>query len=480
LNELLQAIAERPLDDALRLVYADWLLERGDPLGELIQREHRGEPTAARYAELAPRLLGELHGHVLCPSWRLGFLHGAVDRGTGPVHSPVWRTVCSLDTDRAELVAQMAHPGLQVSTGWEVFLQLLVGPPLPLRWLWPVQLDPSPAALPRRAQGLPQLAHLALIQPPQGREPYELLDWLLSLPLPLEGVRLETHRPPDPAQLRRWAAHPTLQRVEWRDSGWAREGEPLLATLPALPSALARARARQDSQHDDELEEQGDPGGPWPWAAATARGPVRQHNEDTFGTHPSGLWVVVDGMGGQGFGAYAGELARRVLVEPGAAAERFAEASRALAAVGTGLGAAAARLRLADGQAEVAWAGDVRAYLLTEGRLVRLTEDHTLVAQMVRQGRLQPWEAADHPNANILVQAIFGEGGPPSERSVPARPGDRLLLVSDGVWGALDDPTMHALILASPTLADAVCALVSEAGRCSGTDNATALLVAIP
>jgi serine/threonine protein phosphatase PrpC len=124
--------------------------------------------------------------------------------------------------------------------------------------------------------------------------------------------------------------------------------------------------------------------------------------------------------------------------------------------------------------------GDSRAYLLQDGRLRRLTSDHSLVAELVRSGAISEDEARTHPRRNILTRVVgaSAEIEPYVGEAVPER-GGRLLLCSDGLFNELDEPQIAAILtqVADPT--DAATRLVDEAKHAGGADNITALVLDI-
>jgi PPM family protein phosphatase len=230
--------------------------------------------------------------------------------------------------------------------------------------------------------------------------------------------------------------------------------------------------------------------------AVTDTGNVRTTNQDQL-LVAGDLVAVADGMGGH----RAGEVASRVAVDT--LKEHFAAeptAAGLVAAVhaanaevwnrgaadpelrGMGTTIAAAAL-VTDGQQRrlaVVNVGDSRVYLLQEGRLVRLSSDHSLVAEWVRAGELSEDEARIHPRRNILTRVLGG--GPDLEPHVAeatlAR-GDRLLLCSDGLFNELDEPEIAAALLAIPHPGDAAAHLVDLAKQSGGSDNITVVVADI-
>ncbi len=226
-------------------------------------------------------------------------------------------------------------------------------------------------------------------------------------------------------------------------------------------------------------------------AAVTDPGRKRRHNEDALVCQPP-LFAVADGMGGAQAGEIASRLAAAVVerVEPGREAGRdqvvavieeanrrvYERASRDEAASGMGT-----TLTVALVEDEVVWighVGDSRAYLLRSGRLRQLTDDHSLVAELVRSGRLTPEEAESHPQRSLITRALGTEEAVEVDVfSVPARPGDLFLLCSDGLTAMVDDATICRLLEdARPDLEGAARALVEEANRRGGEDNITVVL----
>src|ERR1700675_4760238 len=176
--------------------------------------------------------------------------------------------------------------------------------------------------------------------------------------------------------------------------------------------------------------------------AGTDTGRQRRANEDSLLAR-SPLFVVADGMGG----AQAGEVASRIAVESfdaafddnGSLEESLA--MRALAANAriyelaqsdpdrAGMGTTLTAVYVGEHEVAIAHVGDSRAYCLREGELQRLTDDHSLVDELIRQGRLTPEEAEDHPQRSIITRALGPEAVVEVDtRSFRARSGDVYLL----------------------------------------------------
>jgi protein phosphatase len=228
---------------------------------------------------------------------------------------------------------------------------------------------------------------------------------------------------------------------------------------------------------------------------ATDAGKVRQNNEDAYllgeGKDET-LFAVADGIGG----FEAGEVASRIAVEalrdlePGAPFEAaIGEANRRILAVGrgderlSGMGTTIVALRFGGTQdrpvAEVAHVGDSRAYLLRGGTLRPLTEDHSLVAELVRSGDLTRDQAAEHPQKNLITRALGADEEVDVDTAVlPVEAGDRILLCSDGLSDMVPEARISEILAESPRDPETpVRRLLSAALNAGGADNVTVVVV---
>ena len=212
----------------------------------------------------------------------------------------------------------------------------------------------------------------------------------------------------------------------------------------------------------------------------------RKTNEDTFVVAPP-LYAVCDGMGG----AQAGEVASGLAAETLAAAVAegrplLVAAEQANAAVfrrasedsdHSGMGTTLTAVVLAGDTGHFVHIGDSRAYLLRGGALEQLSDDHSLVGEMVREGRLSEEDAASHPHRSILSRALGTEPlARIDEFEVDLCAGDVLLLCSDGLSGPVPaEAIKRALGRAAPD--DAAAKLIAEARRHGGPDNITAVVL---
>ncbi len=225
--------------------------------------------------------------------------------------------------------------------------------------------------------------------------------------------------------------------------------------------------------------------------AGSDTGRQRRANEDSLLAR-SPLFVVADGMGG----AQAGEVASRIAVESfqqglqgashpelelaqlaRAANARIHELSHANAEQ-AGMGTTLTAVYVGEQEVAVAHVGDSRAYCLRDGQLLRLTDDHSLVDELLRQGRLTPEEAVEHPQRSVITRALGPEGVVEVDtRSFRARAGDVYLLCSDGLTTMIGEDEIAATLLAHERLREAGEALIAAANQAGGRDNITVVLL---
>jgi serine/threonine protein phosphatase PrpC len=225
--------------------------------------------------------------------------------------------------------------------------------------------------------------------------------------------------------------------------------------------------------------------------AGTDTGRQRRANEDSLLAR-SPLFVVADGMGG----AQAGEVASRLAVEsfqlgvqdasqPELALAELARAANThihelshASAEHAGMGTTLTAVYVGEQEVAIAHVGDSRAYCLRDGRLERLTDDHSLVDELMRQGRLTPEEAIEHPQRSVITRALGPEGTVEVDtRSVRARAGDVYLICSDGLTTMIGEDQIEQVLLAHPRLPDAGEALIAAANEAGGRDNITVVLL---
>lgn len=229
-------------------------------------------------------------------------------------------------------------------------------------------------------------------------------------------------------------------------------------------------------------------------AGVTDPGLVRRRNEDAFLCDPP-LFAVADGMGGAQAGEVASRLAAAALrdfheadlleAEPRLRsiiqeANRRIYARAASDPHASGMGTTLTAALVTGDRVAVGHVGDSRAYLLREGQLEQLTNDHSLVADLVRSGRLTPEEAEVHPQRSVITRALGTDSAVDVDSfSIEARPGDVFLLCSDGLTTMVPVETVRRILLESERLSDAAQALVAEANRNGGEDNITVVLFSL-
>ncbi|HEX8978014.1 MAG TPA: Stp1/IreP family PP2C-type Ser/Thr phosphatase, partial [Solirubrobacteraceae bacterium] len=224
------------------------------------------------------------------------------------------------------------------------------------------------------------------------------------------------------------------------------------------------------------------------WKTDTGR--QRKDNEDSaFARAP--LFVVADGMGG----AQAGEVASQIAIEafqtelPAAGspeqrlAARAQDANRRIYEISStehdraGMGTTLTAVYVDASELAVAHVGDSRAYLFRDGELGRLTQDHTLVEELLRRGKLTEEQAAEHPQRSIITRAL---GVDPQvdvdTRTYSARAGDVVLLCSDGLTSMIPEKQVAEVLQQEPDLDRAAERLIAEANAAGGRDNITVIL----
>jgi len=225
--------------------------------------------------------------------------------------------------------------------------------------------------------------------------------------------------------------------------------------------------------------------------ARTDVGRVRTRNEDSYLVEEP-LFAVADGMGGHRGGNVASALTIEAIREArppwdpsgGPLVEAVRRANRVVheRAAGDhnlrGMGTTVTVLQTSDAAAIIAHVGDSRAYLLRDGEFRQLTHDHTLVQQMVDEGKISQEEAGVHPARNIITRSLgVDEDVDVDEQRLDLLVGDRLLLCSDGLTAMLDDEEIGQLLRDEPDPQAAADTLVDLAVERGGDDNVTTVVV---
>jgi serine/threonine protein phosphatase PrpC len=223
----------------------------------------------------------------------------------------------------------------------------------------------------------------------------------------------------------------------------------------------------------------------------TDTGRQRRGNEDAFYARAP-LFAVADGMGGAQAGEVASHLAVEVLEQglpdgAGSVEDRLrarvreatarimesAQADDARAGMGTTLTVA----YVGEDDLTVAHVGDSRLYRLRDGTFERLTDDHSLVEELVRQGKLTPEEADEHPQRSIITRALGAEEGVEADsRTWAGRDGDVYLICSDGLTSMIPEAHVAQVLAEALSLASAGRMLIDAANDAGGRDNITVVL----
>jgi PPM family protein phosphatase len=226
----------------------------------------------------------------------------------------------------------------------------------------------------------------------------------------------------------------------------------------------------------------------------TDTGKKRRRNEDEYVVEPP-LFAIADGMGGAQAGELASSLAAGAVRDDesvsGSGERRVAdliqEANRRVYqrssqdASASGMGTTMTVALVEDGAVVFGHVGDSRAYLIRDGRLEQVTEDHSLVAELVRSGKLSPEEAETHPQRSVITRALGTDPDVDVDTfSIPTHAGDLFMLCSDGLTSMVEDETiLEATERHRDDLQAAVKALIRAANKGGGEDNITVVLFEI-
>ncbi|WP_240139690.1 Stp1/IreP family PP2C-type Ser/Thr phosphatase [Streptomyces sp. MUM 178J] len=228
------------------------------------------------------------------------------------------------------------------------------------------------------------------------------------------------------------------------------------------------------------------------FAAGSHKGMIREGNEDSGYAGPR-LLAIADGMGGQA----AGEVASSEVISTLVQLDDDVPGSDLLTSLGTAVQRANDQLREMveeDPQLEgmgttltaLLWTGqrlglvhvgDSRAYLLRDGLLTQITQDHTWVQRLVDEGRITEEEATTHPQRSLLMRALgSGDHVEPDLSIREVRAGDRYLICSDGLSGVVSHGTMEEALASYQGPQETVQALIQLALRGGGPDNITVIV----
>jgi PPM family protein phosphatase len=226
----------------------------------------------------------------------------------------------------------------------------------------------------------------------------------------------------------------------------------------------------------------------------TDTGRKRRRNEDAYVVEPP-LFAIADGMGGAQAGELASSLAAGAVREDEAAAgsgerrvaELIQEANRRVYerssqdAAASGMGTTMTVAFVGDANVAFGHVGDSRAYLIRDGKLEQLTEDHSLVAELVRSGKLSPEEAGTHPQRSVITRALGTDPDVDVDTfSIETAPGDLFMLCSDGLTSMVeDDVILRTIEKNRDNLQTAAKALIRAANKGGGEDNITVVFFEI-
>jgi PPM family protein phosphatase len=226
--------------------------------------------------------------------------------------------------------------------------------------------------------------------------------------------------------------------------------------------------------------------------AKTDKGKIREQNEDAYGYRDT-LFVIADGMGGH----QAGEVASAIAVENILAFdvnfnpkeslhEAILIANNAILNEMTknenfsGMGTTVAVLYFTEDLAYVSHVGDSRIYKLVAGNLTQLTDDHSFVAELIKNGSITEEEAKIHPQRNVLTRALGTQGKFEFEvNSFAATSGDKFLMCSDGLTGMLAENALKEVLSAKEDPQIIADKLVQKANDNGGTDNITVIVIEV-
>ena len=228
------------------------------------------------------------------------------------------------------------------------------------------------------------------------------------------------------------------------------------------------------------------------FAMLTDIGRVRTHNEDSALAQPP-LFVVADGLGGHEAGEVASSIAVETLRDHAPRRPDSKALARAVRAANReviraaregfgrqGMGTTMTAAIVEGTHVALAHVGDSRAYLLSAGVLTRVSEDHSMVADMIRRGELTQAEARYHPNRSVITRALGTDPNMIADAyDVEAEPGDRLLLCSDGLTSMLEDGAIAEILAAYKDPSVAARMLIDAANEAGGHDNISVVVVDI-
>lgn len=229
-------------------------------------------------------------------------------------------------------------------------------------------------------------------------------------------------------------------------------------------------------------------------ATHTDVGRVRQINEDSLlANDDAGIWLVADGMGGHAAGDYASQTIARHIETVGQAVsredlkqrflQRLSAANAEIVAhsdrLGRGaIGSTLAAIMVHEASFTCIWSGDSRVYRMRDGRLQRLSKDHTEVQSLLDAGAITPEEAATWPRKNVITRAIGVTETPEYEmREGQVLDGDTYLICSDGMTEYFGDAEIAQVLAGGSDLAAMTDYFVAQSVERGGKDNVSVVMV---
>lgn len=232
-------------------------------------------------------------------------------------------------------------------------------------------------------------------------------------------------------------------------------------------------------------------------AASTDVGLRRQANEDRYAMAPNlGLYLVADGMGGHRAGQVASEMAAEAAIRAVDAlqgaelnlAEKlrhaFAYSNREIHGAAqrdedlAGMGTTLVAVLVTEERLALAHVGDSRAYLVRAGRIRCLTNDHSVVGELLRRQQISEEAAREHPHRHVLTRALgVRSTAVPDLAEMTPEPGDAFLMCSDGLTAHVSDEEIGEFVSGQDDPQAACEELVACANQRGGVDNITSLVV---
>jgi len=230
------------------------------------------------------------------------------------------------------------------------------------------------------------------------------------------------------------------------------------------------------------------------YAGRTDTGRRRRRNEDSYVIAPP-LFAVADGMGGAQGGEVASKLAAAALEDtdpgrltgPARVASLIQEANRrvhersSVDPATSGMGTTMTVALVESDGVVIGHVGDTRAYRVRDGRIQQLTDDHSLVNELLKSGKLSPEEAETHPQRSVITRAVGTDPDVDVDSFiVDAQAGDVFLICSDGLTAMVDDDDiLHVVEHNRDNLDQVTKLLVAAANRGGGEDNITVVTFGI-